>query len=272
MENDNLSDLETDDISLQNNWNIDELLHNPSSSFQQTVISCKRKCDSDNSSSSDSDETESISTELDIKHLSVEETSDCSLKKDNDSDVANKNAVASFSDEIHIDKDGDSPLHILTIFQDIFKLLLFLDSCPESILREIIDYRNKHGQTALHIAAILKDTEIMECLLYAGANPGVQDACGNTILHIFANNKSIEMLKALCKIFRLKDAYVDYSGTRCKLTELLNYDGLSAFHIAVVNNDKKMAAFLLSIGASPWTAERKSGRTALHLAGTSTSN
>ena len=203
-ENDYLSDLETDDISVQYNVNIDELLHNPSSSFQQGVISCKRKRDSDSSSSSDSDETESISTELDIKHLSVDETSDVSDRKDKDSDVADKNAVASFSDEIHIDKDGDSPLHILTIFQDIFKLLLFLDSCPESILREIIDNQNKLGQTALHIAAILKDTEIMECLLYAGANPGVQDARGYTVLHILVENKGVEMLKTLSNIFETK--------------------------------------------------------------------
>ena len=104
-------------------------------------------------------------------------------------------------------------------------------------------------------------------MAYVGADPGVQDALGRTCLHILAENGGAEMLKPLCDIFELKDLTLEYSGGLCNFTDIPNYDGFSALHLAAMNKDKNIVALLLSLGASPATGDRLSRRTALHFAG-----
>ena len=266
MASDDSFDLETDLLSLQFDSNI-QALHSGLVSTQEAAKSEKRKCESDSSSSSDSDETESISSNVEhFQHLSVDDEDHAQTKSNDAEDVANTIFNTCFSDE---DKDGDTPLHILTIFQETYKLLCFLNLCSDSKLHDLINKRNKLGQTALHIATFLQDTEMIECLLYTGADPGVQDIHGRTILHILAENGACQMLKTLAGIFEQKDFDVEYSGSRRRLTEIRNYDGFTPLHIATLNNDRNMITLLLSLGACPKMAEGRSGRTALHMAGVS---
>lgn len=261
-------DLETDDLSVPYDVSV-ALFTSPYVSAQETAKSGKRKCESDCSSSSDSDETESISISVEhLKHLSVEGEIIAQAESNDDEDVVNTNDTCNtcFSDEICEDKDGDTPLHILTIFQETYKLLWLLDSCNKTKLNGLINRRNKLGQTALHIAACLPNLEIIEYLLYAGADLGIQDKTGRTIYHILAQTGNVEILETLSGIFEMKDISVDYSGGPCRLTEVPDFDGLTALHIAVINNNRDMVNHLLSLGAHPGTKERRSGRTALHFA------
>ena len=227
MASDDSFDLETDLLSLQFDSNI-QPLYSGLLSTQEAAKSEKRKCESDSSSSSDSDETESISSNVEhFQHLSVDDKDNAQTKSNDAEDVANTTFNTCFSDDICEDKDGDTPLHMLTIFQETYKLLCFLNLCNDSKLHDLINRRNKLGQTALHIATLLQDTEMIECFLYAGADPGVQDARGRTILHILAENGACEMLKTLAGIFELKDFDVEYSGSPRRLTEIRNYDGFT---------------------------------------------
>ena len=269
MESGDFSDLETDDISVSFHANVDtsdRLLL----SYPKVIKSGKRKFESDSNSSSDSDETESISTSVEnFKHLSVDEEIVTQNKTVNKGLVVDVSDVTWFSEEDQIcaDKDGDSVLHILTLFQETYRLLCWLYSSYDSKVKDLINKKNKLGQTALHIAALVKDSEIIESLLYVGADPGVQDARGRTCLHILAENGGAEILKTLCDTFELKDLTLEFSGGLCKFTDIPNYDGFSALHLAAMNKDKNMVALLLSLGASPATGDRRSGRTALHFAG-----
>ena len=57
-------------------------------------------------------------------------------------------------------------------------------------------------QTALHIAAIMKQPEHIELLLHAGADPTLADRNGNTPAHLAVINHSIHALASLVKYLR----------------------------------------------------------------------
>ena len=268
---DDFSDVQTDDISVPYFVNFGETVATSSNEskgndLHNKVISGKRKLDSDTNSSSDSDETESVEH---FKHLSVDEEKVTQNKTENNGVDVEESDATKFPEEDNIcaDKDGDSILHILTLFQETYQLLRWLCSCCDSKVKDLINKKNKLGQTAQHKAAHDKDSEIIESLLYVGADPGVQDARGRTCLHILADNGGAEILKTLCNIFVLKDLTLEYSGGLCNFTDIPNYDGFSALHLAIMNKDTNMVALLLSLGASTATGDRRSGRTALHFAG-----
>ena len=289
MESGDFSILDTDDLSVPyNNVDIDHL-YSQLPNTQEVAKSGKRKFESDSSSSGESDEAESSSEKhstqegvtlrnkkCDSQNSSSSDESIFSsieqISVDNDeavTNVTNTNGTTCLSDEVDVDYVGDTPLHRLTFNLETNKLLRYLDSCPDSKLHDLINRKNNLGKTALHLAALLPDSTMIEYLIYAGADPGIQDTQGRTILHILAEIGTAETLQALSGISELNDAYVEYSGGPYRLSDIPNYDGLTALHIATLNNDRKMVSFLLSLGAHPGTADRKGGMTALHFAGMS---
>lgn len=245
LASDDRCDLKTDDLSVQYNVNVEPLCDSKQQGIQEATL-CKQGCDSENSSSS----FNSISPLIEQQYVAC-------LHKNND--------------EINVDFESDTILHRLTFNWETNKLLQYLDSCPALKLYDLINRRNQMGKTALHLAALLPDSQIIEFLLYAGADPGIQDTLGRTILHILAEIGTAEIVAAetltnLSEISELKDSYVEYSGGSYRLTDIPNNGGFTALHIATLNNDTSMVDFLLLLGARPGTADRKSGRTALHCA------
>lgn len=242
---DDRCDLKTDDLSAQYNVNAEPLCDSKQQGIKEATLG-KQGCDSENSSSS-----------LNSISLLIEQQYEASLHTNND--------------EIYVDFEGDTILHRLTFNWETNKLLQYLDSCPALKLYDLINRRNQMGKTALHLAALLPDSQIIEFLLYAGADPGIQDTLGRTILHILAEIGTAEIVAAetltnLSEISELKDSYVEYSGGSYRLTDIPNNGGFTALHIATLNNDTSMVEFLQLLGARPGTADRKSGRTALHCA------
>ena len=289
MESGDFSILDTDDLSVPYNNVEIEHLSSQLPNTEEVAKSGKRKFESDSSSSGESDEAESSSVEhctqevatlrnekCDSHHSSSSDESIFSsieqFSIDNDEDVTNNtntNHTTCLSDEIDVDYVGNTPLHRLTFNLETNKLLRYLDSCPDSKLHDLINRKNNLGKTALHLAALLPDSKMIEYLLYAGADFGIQDTQGRTILHILAEIGTAETVQALAAMSELNGAYVEYSGGPYRLTDIPNYDGLTALHIATLNNDKNMVSFLLSLGAHPGTKDRKGGMTALHFAGIS---
>lgn len=56
---------------------------------------------------------------------------------------------------------------------------------------------NGQGYTALHQAAQCNRTDVVECLLRAGASINQQDESGDTPLHLAVRNKSSEVTELL---------------------------------------------------------------------------
>lgn len=240
----------TDDLCAQYNVNVEPLCDSLQQSTKETTLG-KQRCDSENSISS----FESKDSLIEQPYTDILDTKDTTC----------------VSDRICVDYVGDTPLHRLTFNWKTNKLLQFLDSCPALKLHDLINRRNQMGKTALHLGALLPDSLIIKFLLYAGADPGIQDTLGRTILHILAEIGTAEIgiaetLTNLSESSVLKNSYVEYSDGSYRLTDIPNKDGFTALHIATLNNDRRMVDFLLLLGARPGTADRKSGRTSLHCA------
>jgi len=54
-----------------------------------------------------------------------------------------------------------------------------------------INAQNKQGETILHIACRIEDTEMSNYLLSKGADPNIQDVSGSTCLHLLASKSSV---------------------------------------------------------------------------------
>ena len=249
----------SNDVNVQHNVDINSVSDsaNPVARKDEDVVKTN-----ENDKRSSSDTTESERSFLSQESL-------WSPDSDDDNDNSNDTTHHFGQGYDFIDCSGNTKFHMLTKYGEKNELLRFLDVCPDEILHNLINRKNSHGQTVLHIAALHSDAKKIENLIYAGADPGIQYTLSNgrTILHILVESGTAETLRYLAAMPELKDVHVEYSGKPIKLTEIPNYDGMTAFHEAVINNNIDMTVFLLSIGASTGTADRKSGRTALHFAG-----
>lgn len=84
-------------------------------------------------------------------------------------------------DPNELNKNGDTPLHIASRLGDKETLLLLHEAGA------CMDVLNTDGKTALMLADELKPGECtIRDLLELGANPDIQDANGNTALHLAA--------------------------------------------------------------------------------------
>ena len=93
--------------------------------------------------------------------------------------------------------DQQGPLlHALARQSDVALLQVLLsridrkgfDKSPDPHGTKLIDMRDAHGQTALHIAVKRRDSAIASALLAAGANPNPEDEAGRSALHIACAN------------------------------------------------------------------------------------
>jgi len=82
-----------------------------------------------------------------------------------------------------------------------------------------INAQNKQGETILHIACRIEDTEMSNYLLSKGADPNIQDASGNTCLHLLASKSNV-------------NAQAEEQMQQC-----LSYGG----NIEIVNNTGRLA-------------------------------
>ncbi|XP_076310979.1 B-cell lymphoma 3 protein-like [Tachypleus tridentatus] len=148
------------------------------------------------------------------------------------------------------DEDGDRPLHIATIHEDV-SLVKHLCSLMKRIGASVHIY-NYLQQTPLHLAIVVGNQHIVEILLEEGACPKSQDRYGNTSLHLAVKYNRLECLHILLKYKQVQD-----------IRNLRNYDGYSALHLAVTNNSSTSIKYLVKACCDIDVKDGKSGRTPL---------
>ncbi|XP_028253766.1 NF-kappa-B inhibitor alpha-like [Parambassis ranga] len=150
--------------------------------------------------------------------------------------------------------DGDTLLH-LAIIHEAFEHALQMIKLSHN--HPFLNVQNHQRQTALHLAVITEQPQLVERLLKAGADPLLADNSGNTALHI------------ACKRGSLTSFGVITQNCQRQLFSMMsfpNYNGHNCLHLASINGYISLVESLIRLGADIDAQEQCSGRTALHLA------
>ncbi|KAM9320047.1 NF-kappa-B inhibitor zeta [Gastrophryne carolinensis] len=180
------------------------------------------------------------------------------------------------------DADGDTYLHI-AVAQGKRAMSYVLASKMAAL--NMLDVKEHNSQSALQVAVAANHHLIVQDLIGLGAQVSTTDSWGRTPLHVCATKGYSQVLQAIQKGLSGRNEYIDVDTT--------NYDGLTPLHCAVIAHNaivqqlqlnqqsctpaadelmmknKSMVdtvKILLQMGASVEARDRKSGRTALHLA------
>ncbi|XP_030059288.1 nuclear factor NF-kappa-B p100 subunit isoform X2 [Microcaecilia unicolor] len=155
------------------------------------------------------------------------------------------------------DENGDTPLHLAVIHEQmavIQQLVQVIVSIPK---HQIINMCNHLSQTPLHLSVITRQPKVVAFLLQAGADPTLLDRFGNSVLHLALHSGDEVMLQTLLKHMNTSSRY---------LLDFPDYNGLYPIHWAVKVKNESCLEMLVRKGSDVDVAERKSGRTAMHLA------
>ncbi|KAK3581723.1 hypothetical protein CHS0354_015491 [Potamilus streckersoni] len=148
------------------------------------------------------------------------------------------------------DEDGDLPLHIAVVHEDIEMVQKFVDLML--MTNKSIDRFNKAHQTPLHLAVLINCLEAVRILLKGGANPNLVDKEGYTSFHLAAKLNQSQCLTILLSESK-HDLDVNYR----------NYQGYAPIHTCVEMMSKDLVRQLLDAHADINITDGKSGRTAL---------
>ncbi|XP_075051004.1 NF-kappa-B inhibitor zeta [Mixophyes fleayi] len=180
------------------------------------------------------------------------------------------------------DADGDTCLHI-AVAQGRRALSYVLASKMAAL--NMLDIKEHNNQSALQVAVAANQHLIVQDLISLGAQVSTTDYWGRTPLHVCAGKAYQQVLEAIQKGVATSNQYIDVDAT--------NYDGLTPLHCAVIAHNAIVQQLqitrelgtpatddlvmrnkamvdtvktMLQMGASVDARDRKSGRTALHLA------
>ncbi|OBS82790.1 hypothetical protein A6R68_23222 [Neotoma lepida] len=180
------------------------------------------------------------------------------------------------------DSDGDTFLHI-AVAQGRRALSYVLARKMNAL--HMLDVKEHNGQSAFQVAVAANQHLIVQDLVNLGAQVNTTDCWGRTPLHVCAEKGHSQVLQAIQKGAVRSNQFVDLEAT--------NYDGLTPLHCAVVAHNAVVHELqrnqqphspevqdlllknkslvdtikcLIQMGAAVEAKDRKSGRTALHLA------
>uniref|UniRef100_A0A8C4FG75 NF-kappa-B inhibitor zeta n=1 Tax=Catagonus wagneri TaxID=51154 RepID=A0A8C4FG75_9CETA len=180
------------------------------------------------------------------------------------------------------DADGDTFLHI-AVAQGRRALSYVLARKMNAL--HMLDIKEHNGQSAFQVAVAANQHLIVQDLVNLGAQVNTTDCWGRTPLHVCAEKGHSQVLQAIQKGAARSNQFVDLEAT--------NYDGLTPLHCAVVAHNAVVHELqrnqqphspevqelllknkslvdtikgLIQMGAAVEAKDRKSGRTALHLA------
>ncbi|XP_050634892.1 NF-kappa-B inhibitor zeta isoform X1 [Macaca thibetana thibetana] len=180
------------------------------------------------------------------------------------------------------DADGDTFLHI-AVAQGRRALSYVLARKMNAL--HMLDIKEHNGQSAFQVAVAANQHLIVQDLVNLGAQVNTTDCWGRTPLHVCAEKGHCQVLQAIQKGAVGSNQFVDLEAT--------NYDGLTPLHCAVIAHNAVVHELqrnqqphspevqelllknkslvdtikcLIQMGAAVEAKDRKSGRTALHLA------
>ena len=164
------------------------------------------------------------------------------------------------------DDDGDNLIIIAIILKKTRLAVIFTNLIP---CFKLLNIYNNMFQTALHVAASTNNVTIVRRLIVAGANVTLKDRHGNTALHIACNRGYLEVAKALLEPVRYPETKVNsYQIPFQKIPqnlELRNSQGLTCLLIAAYRCDLKLMDLLISKYADINAIDMKNGKTCLHI-------
>ncbi|XP_011384746.1 NF-kappa-B inhibitor zeta isoform X1 [Pteropus medius] len=195
-----------------------------------------------------------------------------------------ENKLANISQDQFLSKDadGDTFLHI-AVAQGRRALSYVLARKMNAL--HMLDIKEHNGQSAFQVAVAANQHLIVQDLVNLGAQVNTTDCWGRTPLHVCAEKGHSQVLQAIQKGAVMSNQFVDLEAT--------NYDGLTPLHCAVVAHNAVVHELqrnrqshspevqelllknkslvdtikcLIGMGAAVEAKDRKSGRTALHLA------
>ncbi|KAM9704606.1 NF-kappa-B inhibitor alpha-like isoform 1-T1 [Menidia menidia] len=153
-----------------------------------------------------------------------------------------------------VTEDGDTLLHLAVIHEATDHALQMIKL---SRGQSFLNVQNHQRQTALHLAVITEQPQLVEKLLKAGADPLLADNGGNTALHMACKRGSLACFGVITQ------------NCQSHLTAMVsfpNYNGHNCLHLACINGFISLVESLVQLGADINAQEPCSGRTALHLA------
>ncbi|KAJ8356486.1 hypothetical protein SKAU_G00192800 [Synaphobranchus kaupii] len=168
--------------------------------------------------------------------------------------VSTRNDIDNEPWKKEVTEDGDTFLHLAIIHEAIEETIQMIN---QSHGDPFLNIQNNHRQTALHLAVIMEQPQVVERLLKAGCDPQLVDDSGNTALHIACKRGSLSCFGVLTQ--------VDSSHLPSVLTTP-NYCGHNCLHLASIHGFLSLVETLLRLGADIDAQEQCNGRTALHLA------
>ncbi|XP_056386540.1 nuclear factor NF-kappa-B p100 subunit [Hyla sarda] len=155
------------------------------------------------------------------------------------------------------DKNGDTPLHLAIIHGQTVVVQQMVDVLQGMPNQHIFNMCNNLHQTPLHLGVITKQYQTVNILLKGRADPTILDRYGNSVLHLAVQAGDVRMLQVL-----LENKFSGYKH----LLNMPDYNGLYPVHWAVKVKSEKCLEMLVRSGAHVNAAERKSGRSPLHIA------
>ncbi|XP_075697725.1 nuclear factor NF-kappa-B p100 subunit [Rhinoderma darwinii] len=155
------------------------------------------------------------------------------------------------------DENGDTPLHLAIIYDQTVVIQQMVDVLQGMPNQQTLNICNNLHQTPLHLGVITKQYQTVHILLKAGADPTILDRYGNSALHLAVQAEDVKMLQVLLE--------KTFSGYKT-LLNMPDYNGLYPIHWAVKVKSEKCLEHLVRSGADVNAAERKSGRSPLHIA------
>ncbi len=123
------------------------------------------------------------------------------LKGTNDWDHAKSSIVWRGPDINKINKDGQTPLHLICLYNNLIFCCILLQYERQTVDLDIQDNR---GDTALHITARVGNEHLLMKLLQAGANPDLQNNEGDMPKDVCSNQKCFQLTREASDILDVK--------------------------------------------------------------------
>ncbi|XP_041928063.1 nuclear factor of kappa light polypeptide gene enhancer in B-cells inhibitor, alpha b [Alosa sapidissima] len=152
-------------------------------------------------------------------------------------------------------EDGDTFLHLAIIHEAKDHAMKMIDL---SVNDPFLNIQNYQRQTALHLAVITEQPEVVAHLMRAGCDPQLVDDSGNTALHIACRKGSVTCFSVLTQACT--------SSQLSAMLTTLNYSGQNCLHQVSIFGYLSLVERLVELGADINAQEQCNGRTPLHLA------
>ncbi|KAG9268967.1 NF-kappa-B inhibitor alpha isoform X3 [Astyanax mexicanus] len=153
-----------------------------------------------------------------------------------------------------VTEDGDTYLHLAVIHEAPDMAIKMIDM---SINDPFLNQQNYQRQTALHLAVVTVQPQVVDRLLRAGSDPTLVDNSGNTPLHIACRIGSLACFSLLTQ---------NCPDQLQTILQMPNYNGQKCLHLVAMHGYLSLLENLISLGADINAQEQCNGRTALHLA------